>query len=905
MKHFVNVHDPRLPLWGPYNKDFGGLSHVADPDLGLRFDLIVAPGVYRNKILLPNAMYDSGYHPTEAAPDLTYFSHRHQIEWKDQVYCDISFSELSESSRLIRCEAVNRTDSLQSLTVHFIASMQAYNRLHKLNGADPLRVSRVALPEGASWVDALDYSDIYYEDKSMNTAMISGGLLRGEVRGHGFVGGSGLTFGQHPNDKISYNVTINGTIEQASMVVRYKSSHLQGAVIRVTWTNGYGFKRKAAFILEGIDALGTVNVPIGQLPAGAYQVSFCAEQNSEELWLDGFVLTRSSETSQIDFTEILPSFVPERLPGPTPDSIVLKYSNSDVYYGLKWTAEPVDFREVHHYPLDEFMRVHSRRNATKTYVGNGLGHFTDIYFRPVNVAPRSSRILYGMVFSGTKEDVLLQLTDFQADEAECERLYTIKKQRAVAPLSNSTGSCYRFSQQRLAATTLQNIVYPIYLRRSYIRHFTPGRFWDSLYTWDSGFIGIGLCDIDIERASDVLNAYVTEPGDRHASFIHHGSIVPVQHYLYMELWNRTRSMELLAFFYPRLKQYYMFYAGHAEGSLMRQLRSQLLNPFAYFYNSGGWDDYPAQEYVHHNKLSALTAPVVTTAHAIRIAKILKMAAYQLGNLESDIQLYESDIAAWTGALQQYSWDEQSGYFAYVLHNEQGEPYGILKHPDGDNYNKGLDGIQPLIAGAVTTIQERRILDHLSDPGRLWSDVGISTVDQSAPYYRHDGYWNGSVWMPHQWFIWKALLDAGFGQIAEKIATTSLNVWKRSVEETYNTAEHFIIETGKGAGWHHFGGLSSPVLNWFAALYRPGTVTAGFDTWITDVRFAPYYAQADIRLIKYSSKQGLLLVVLAEGTEYRAEADGTPLQTRTLHAGTIEITLPALEWSGTVSIRTAH
>ena len=84
-------HDLRLPDWGPYTKKYHGISHIPDPKLGLRFDLSVFPGFYRRQVLVPNAKWESGYHPWEAAPDLSYYSHRYELEWKDQVYCDVSF----------------------------------------------------------------------------------------------------------------------------------------------------------------------------------------------------------------------------------------------------------------------------------------------------------------------------------------------------------------------------------------------------------------------------------------------------------------------------------------------------------------------------------------------------------------------------------------------------------------------------------------------------------------------------------------------------------------------------------------------------------------------------------------------------------------------------------------------
>ena len=89
---------------------------------------------------------------------------------------------------------------------------------------------------------------------------------------------------------------------------------------------------------------------------------------------------------------------------------------------------------------------------------------------------------------------------------------------------------------------------------------------------------------------------------------------------------------------------------------MAKFKSGILSPFDYFYNSGGWDDYPPQKYTRDHKLGPCMAPVVTTAHAIRIAKIMTMAADALDKPE-DTRTYERDIASLTEALQKNSWDE--------------------------------------------------------------------------------------------------------------------------------------------------------------------------------------------------------------------------------------------------------
>lgn len=104
--------------------------------------------------------------------------------------------------------------------------------------------------------------------------------------------------------------------------------------------------------------------------------------------------------------------------------------------------------------------------------------------------------------------------------------------------------------------------------------------------------------------------------------------------------------------------------------ISRNLPSNLLKTWDYFYNSAGWDDYPPQVHVYQQQLESCATPVVTTAHAIRTAKILQQAARAL-HLPDDIADYQTDIDAFTEALQQHAWDATAGVFGYVLHNESG------------------------------------------------------------------------------------------------------------------------------------------------------------------------------------------------------------------------------------------
>ena len=761
----TNTHDLRLPAWGPYTKRYIGVSHIPDVQRGLRFDLSVFPGYYRRRVDVPNVMWESGYHPWEAAPDLSYFSHRHELEWQDQVYCDVSFSYLSENERLIRCECVNNTDLPQNLVMHYMASLsfpplRAYTQ-------DPLLPAIVHLPEGGLWVDALDYADLRYAQPRPTDNLVADGQWRGEIRRNGFVNGSGIGagLGRDSGDTVEYRFSVPASIPEAMLLVRY----------------GLPAGETVSFSMQGI-ASGEISlpggagvlqaaVPVGDLAAGEQTLKLTSRggaaveqtlkltsRGGAAVELDGFALF-SAQGEAPQFEQMAWDPNPQIIPGPLPSSLLLKYRHLDNYYGLFWDYEPFEVREFLNDELDRYMRHTVHHHTTSVFRGNGQGHFANVFMRPIPLPVESSRVLYGLVCSGERTAVEASIKRFAAEPAQRDAAYQAARAQVVKLESGEMGERYLSSQERMAATALTNVVYPVYTKRQYIRHNTPGRWWDCLYTWDSGFIGLGLLELDQQRAIDCLNAYMTEPGDPQAAFIHHGSPVPVQFYLFQELMNRTQSPELLAHFYPRLRQYHRFLCGRYGSSTTRTLKSGLIRTWDYFYNSGGWDDYPPQVHVHREGLESSVTPASNTAHAIRTAKILRLAATALGET-ADFAEYDADITQLSEALQRFSWDEGAGYFSYVRHDEEGQPAGVLRHESGINYNMGLDGAYPLVAGVCTAAQRERLIGHLMTEGRMWSRIGLSTVDQTAPYFRIDGYWNGAVWMPHQWFFWRALLDAG-------------------------------------------------------------------------------------------------------------------------------------------------
>jgi len=890
-------HDLRLPEWGPYTKRYAGISHIPDVTQGLRFDLGILPGHYRRQVLVPNVKWETAHHPWEAAPGLDYYAYRYELEWKDQVYCDVSFSALSGKARLLRCEFVNQTELEQNLVLHLMAAMN-FPPVRPYSD-EPIQLTFVQLPDDGLWVDALDYEDLVFAHPRPSDHLVYDAMLRGEIRQHGFVNGSGIGqgFGRDQGDTVIYRLRLDRAWRSAQLILRYQVDGPAAARLRAE-----GLINQVVDLPrtgEGVFQLASLE--IGALTSGEHLLRFTS-LGEAEIKLDGFVLVEADGAKQIRFTGQPWNPIPELLPGPTDNSLILKYADTETYYGLAWNFADWAVREVLNDELDGFFRHSVHEHTRRILAGPGEGHFTNIFLRPIPIRPHSRRIVHGLVCAGDWQEVEARLSSFSSEASLHEETFQTARARVYHPEGKPSGDAYIFSQERMAATTLMNVVYPVYTRRSFIRHYTPGKWWDCLYTWDSGFIGLGLLEIDIERAVDCLNAYVTDPGDPQAAFVHHGSMVPVQIFLFHELWQRTQSQDLLASFYPSLRQYYLFLAGRLGGSTTRSLRSNLLKTWDYFYNSGGWDDYPPQVHVHRNGLAERVTPVITTAQAISSAKILLMAAEALG-IADDRQTYLEDIASFSEALQQHAWDSEAGYFSYVVHDEAGQPREFLRHSQGANYNMGMDGASPLYAGVCTSVQAAELVERLFNPRRMWTHIGLSTVDQSAPYYQKDGYWNGAVWMPHQWFFWKGLLGLGYGALAEQIGRTALELWQAEVAASYNCFEHFIVQSGRGAGWHQFGGLSTPVLAWYNAYHRPGRLTAGLDTWIVRQSFSDHNRSlnATLKFNGPADRPTTLLVTMQPGFSYTASWNGMDTPVTELYPGTLQVQLtPAVEGQLVVS-----
>lgn len=894
MKEF-DVPKDLLPQWGPYSKKYMGISRIVEdaPIPGARFDCVVHPMLANSNQPAPNVTFPSSWHIWEAAPDLSFFACRVELEWKDRVYADVSFSAIDDHTRLIRTEYVNNTGMDQNCVLNYYMAMEYPWK----------QTVKVSCDGSFVWKKLTNYDILEYHTPRAFDHLMPDGLHRGEFFDPSFTEGRGFgerirqAFGQEKGDRVTVSLFVKERYER--MALRCRAVGEKAAVF--------------SYCIRGEGGAVYTEGKIELLPAEEPDLVFVSVKTPENGVLSLTLVSEGEGGAEFDFAAFLKEgarlCVERKRPGFVPQC-----DRQEAGYSLRYPAVAQEFGFC---PLTDSLRLRSiptgtledalvsRLSQADPTFDEVLRTFTDSFREKHSDEGFYQNFIVHSIFipAGKKHVEYALLGDGRQRRLTCreaEALYEKKRGALAEPCYNSDGEGYAFSNRLLQAALLTNVVYPIYRHGEWIRHHTPGKRWDSLYTWDSGFIGLGLLECEERLAQYVLDLYLSRPDNPDFAFLMHGSPVPVQAYLYLELLQRSGDKERLFAWYPRLKRYYSFLAGKSEGSATDPFESRLTTTFDYFYNCSGMDDLPPQVEMYRQSREKLCAPAFTTSQLIRMAKILRMIAREQELLE-DVKEYEEDIALRANALLTYAWDEESGYFGYVVHDKQKRPIGVLRTADGENLSKGMDGVYPLVAGICSKEQEERLLGHIFSEKEMFSKVGISAVDMSASYYQPNGYWNGNVWFSHQWFLWKTMLDLGKMEEAWKIAKTALDSWKREVDYSYYTFEMLNIATARGGWFHQFGGLSSPVNIWANAYYRRGTVSCGFDLWIGEQSYEEDTDTFRLTVTNHSDRAvGLLLVTGGADTSVpEVSLDGEPLEAVRRTLGALECRIPARVRKGRV------
>ncbi|MBR3805173.1 MAG: hypothetical protein IKJ14_07495 [Clostridia bacterium] len=796
------TYDLNLGSWGPYNKEYAGILNIADKERGTTFNVELFPGYFRRSVMASTLLVDGGVKPWSANSSRTNFTYRYELEWKDKVYVDVNYNVSNDKRVDIKCNFVNHSEIEQSLNINLCASLQP---IKECLGPVFLRYKPIIKPKllgSTKKINALDYKDI----KTSQT-IASGGFYLGEgnEKNVSSIGSTALvgSYFYNENHFVSYN--LNGE-QISSFGVRYKAEKdlILKAIID---------KKEFKLPLKKCDEFTYFGIEIPKI--SAYSLTFIP---NGAVTLDSVCFGDNARC--VEFETHPFNFEPKRTvcgvsDGVTDQPIIssykeclkLYYESVNKTYIIKWDYPVSLIRRFYCDDIGNMLCYRAQDHVNHWWRGVGNSVYDNVLSSPIFLKPN--------------EEKTITFTIFEDDE---ETPYVDNFEKPILEDNE-----YAFSNALTKANLYLNTVYPIYSRKTFIRHNTPGRFWNCLYTWDSGLIGVGLGSESFEGGFDNLTAYLTPIGDKHSPCIFAGSTVPTQVLLYKYLFDKyPTKREKLKEIYPSVKQIFDFYKGLSDEL---SFKTGLASAWKYNYNSGGWDDYPPQKYLAlSNRKNGKenyqnTVPVITSTFTVLIAKILREIANYFG-FENEYDEYIEKTAL---SIETNLWNDKTGYYSYLVHDDQGNAKEFLSYRDGSDYNLGFDGVYPIIAGVSSNDRRKRVIKNVKTG--LLTKYGISAVDVRASYFSKTGYWNGSVWVPHGWILWNSLLDQGEIDLASDIAKAYLDKWAKEVNETYCLFEHFMLYSGRGAGYHNFSGLSSPMLDFYNAYYKGGNVSCGFETII--------------------------------------------------------------------------
>ena len=367
-----------------------------------------------------------------------------------------------------------------------------------------------------------------------------------------------------------------------------------------------------------------------------------------------------------------------------------------------------------------------------------------------------------------------------------------------------------------------------YIKKNMVTRLLPARQWGKFYLWDAGMTLIGAVEKNCEFVQKHLSE-MPDPTKKDAEQFcqRMGSFIPTAIFAWWELYCKNSDVSVLKDHYEHMKRLFLYFYSWPKLKPDDTSSGIVKLP----NNRNGVDDYPpvvycdgwpfAWEYKNTLPLNAerkqrLANQPGMTAIAIRFAKILRLAAHLLDKLK-DVEFYSALIRKSEKALNTKLWNKKNKIYGWRTNED-----GMLK----DMF--GIDGCYPLLSNSAPPKRANYLWEHLTDGKGMLTKYGYTVVPRNNKFYRDNGYWNGAVWLPPQWFIWKACYNHGNMPLAKKIAERLLMLWEKNHAQSLCCWEEFRVKTGGGAGNSRFSGLSTPILALQAALRQPGRVQFGHD-----------------------------------------------------------------------------
>ena len=181
----------------------------------------------------------------------------------------------------------------------------------------------------------------------------------------------------------------------------------------------------------------------------------------------------------------------------------------------------------------------------------------------------------------------------------------------------------------------------------------------------------------------------------------------------------------------------------------------------------------------------------------------------IGRVE-DANYYSTRQSELKKAINEHCYDEKDGmYYSCDINLRPIEPNVLLHSGSPRHYSTLIQRLGcwssflPLWAGIPSHEQAERIIkENLLDEKAFWAPYGVRSLSKYEKMYRLVGTgnpssWQGGVWILSNYFLFKALLRYGYKSEADELATKTLDLLAKDLENSGAFHEYYNPETGEG------------------------------------------------------------------------------------------------------------
>lgn len=809
--------------WGPFSAAYLGVSRILDAAQGTMADLALYVG-RRNPatVILPDNIFGyvhnwSGEHravilatPEEVAPDYSSFALRY---WLDPQGDTALARFVVAGADGLRVDITFRNDSDEEREYFYGLGLSVVDPRKKVRLKESLR---------PWWIAARQYAEIesYRQSFGLGTRRCLTRTFAWGVEEQVLA----QAFGGWAGDRVLYRVTPPKALQNGFLYFRY----VKYGRLTPTWElriNGraHTFRLPQTWAIPG-GGLGKSNdayeewrllrVPVGTVEQGEMTLELRSVNppgnDHAQIWLDGMLLSEGLLPGDDGTAELLPpSLCDEPLHACARVELESR-SGPAAPFRISLPGAPDQHATVH--PEEVNARAEGGR-------GSFLAHLRRRYgLPPVSLERDAGVCPWGAMES---EPIFVPARSERTARFTFAVSGTPAAAAAVPQKSEPVRGPYAEMIARLKDALLFNVNYPLSIFNGPSAFYVPAKHFPVPYSWDGGFVAVGMATFAPELALQQAAYYMTE--EKHGvPFLYCASPVPTMLYALWDIYQATQDRSVLARSWDGARRMYDFYLGRTPGSIVNAGRDGLLSTYPYYGNLG-MDDHPIQRWAEERQITHRGLySIILIAQILRIARIMRNVATILGR-DTEAEQCRLDAELLAGVVDGRMWDEESGLYGWLCRTERGVERAVVGACAGD---RSACAFLPLFAGQIT--HKERLLPQMLDPQRFWTPFGISSVDMRSPVYSPHGYWNGGIWPVLQWYLWRGLLEAGEPVLARRVADAILGAWQRCYTAERYLGEHFSIALERMSGAPNFGGLSAALLPMHAAYFTPYEITTCYD-----------------------------------------------------------------------------